>query len=100
MFLDEVGELSLAVQAKLLRALQSGQIQRVGSDEEHKVDVRVIAATNRDLEEEVRLGRYRADFYHRLSVYPLAVPPLRERGHDILLISGFSWRKTVSGWVC
>jgi len=89
LFLDEVGELSLTVQAKLLRALQSGQIQRVGSDEEHKVDVRVIAATNRDLEEEVRLGRYRADFYHRLSVYPLAAPPLRERGHDILLISGF-----------
>ena len=89
LFLDEVGELSLVVQAKLLRALQSGQIQRVGSDQEHRVDVRVIAATNRDLEEEVRQGRYRADFYHRLSVYPLHVPPLRERGHDILLMSGF-----------
>jgi anaerobic nitric oxide reductase transcription regulator len=89
LFLDEVGELSLAVQATLLRVLQSGQLQRVGSDEEHKVDVRLIAATNRDLAEDVRAGRYRADFYHRLSVYPIAVPPLRERGHDVLLMSGF-----------
>lgn len=89
LFLDEVGELSLAVQAKLLRVLQSGQLQRVGSDEEHQVDVRLIAATNRDLAEEIRLGRYRADFYHRLSMYPLPVPPLRTRGHDVLLISGF-----------
>jgi anaerobic nitric oxide reductase transcription regulator len=89
LFLDEVGELSLSVQAKLLRVLQSGQLQRVGSDQEHKVDVRLIAATNRDLGEEIRLGHYRADFYHRLSMYPLAVPPLRERGHDVLLLSGF-----------
>jgi anaerobic nitric oxide reductase transcription regulator len=89
LFLDEVGELSLAVQAKLLRVLQNGQLQRLGSDREHKVDVRVIAATNRDLAEEVRAGRYRADFYHRLSVYPLVVPPLRERGHDVLLLAGY-----------
>ena len=68
LFLDEVGELSLTVQAKLLRVLQSGQLQRLGSDQEHRVDVRLIAATNRDLAEEVRSGRYRADFYHRLSV--------------------------------
>ncbi len=89
LFLDEVGELSLSVQAKLLRVLQSGQLQRLGSDREHQVDVRLIAATNRNLAEEVRNGRYRADFYHRLSVYPLQVPALRERGRDVLLLSGF-----------
>ena len=88
LFLDEVGELSLAVQAKLLRVLQGGQLQRLGSDREHKVDVRVIAATNRDLVQAVRGGHYRADFYHRLSVYPLRVPPLRERGHDVLMLAG------------
>ena len=89
LFLDEVGELSLTVQAKLLRVLQSGQLQRLGSDKEHQVDVRLIAATNRDLADEVRRGRYRADFYHRLSVYPLRVPALRDRGRDVLLLSGY-----------
>lgn len=88
LFLDEVGELSLPVQAKLLRVLQSGQLQRLGSDREHQVDVRVIAATNRDLANEVHAGRMRPDFYHRLCVYPLQVPPLRDRSGDVLELAG------------
>ncbi|MBP2303350.1 nitric oxide reductase transcriptional regulator NorR [Azospirillum picis] len=88
LFLDEVGELPAAAQAKMLRALQNGEIQRVGSDRNITVDVRVVAATNRDLATEVREGRFRADVYHRLSVYPLRVPPLRDRGADVLRLAG------------
>ncbi|EIQ7158667.1 nitric oxide reductase transcriptional regulator NorR [Citrobacter sp. RHB21-C05] len=89
LFLDEIGELSLALQAKLLRVLQYGDIQRVGDDRSLRVDVRVLAATNRDLREEVMAGRFRADLFHRLSVFPLSVPPLRERGEDAVLLAGY-----------
>ncbi|MCP4603898.1 MAG: nitric oxide reductase transcriptional regulator NorR [Proteobacteria bacterium] len=88
LFLDEIGELPLSVQPKLLRALQAGEIQRVGADHNSRVDVRIVAATNRDLAYEVKEGHFRADLYHRLSVYPVQVPPLRDRYSDVPLLSG------------
>lgn len=88
-FLDEIGELPLSIQAKLLRAIQEGEIQRVGDDKLRKVDVRVIAATNRNLEEEIIKGQFRSDLYHRLNVYPLVTPALRDHLHDIPLLVGY-----------
>jgi two-component system response regulator HydG len=82
-FLDEVGELPPGAQAKLLRALENGEVQRVGSVEARKVDVRVIAATNRPLDTAIAAGRFRSDLYYRLNVVEIAVPPLRERSEDV-----------------
>ncbi len=87
LFLDEIGDVDLSVQGKLLSAIEERRVRRVGSVRERKVDARVIAATNRDLEREVRQERFRKDLYFRLAVIVLEVPPLRERGEDVLLLS-------------
>jgi len=87
LFLDEVGEIPLDIQAKLLRVLQEGEVQRIGETAPRKVDVRVVAATNRDLEVEVREGRFREDLWYRINVIPIHLPPLRQRGDDVLLLA-------------
>jgi two-component system, NtrC family, response regulator AtoC len=89
LFLDEIGELPAALQVKLLRALQEGDIRRVGSTEATVVDVRVIAATNRDLEADVTSGRFRADLFYRINVVAIALPPLRERPEDLPELAQF-----------
>ncbi len=86
-FLDEIGEMEPSLQVKILRVLQEKEIERVGGNGPRKVDVRIVAATNRNLEEEVACGRFREDLYYRLNVIPLHLPPLRERGTDILLLA-------------
>lgn len=86
-FLDEIGEMPLFMQSKLLRVLQSGEIQKIGSDKVQKVDVRVIAATNRDLKQMVADGKFREDLYFRLNTFKIVIPPLRKRPGDILLLA-------------
>lgn len=89
LFLDEIGDMSLAAQAKVLRVLQDGEVSRIGGTKNTKVDVRVIAATNKRLEDEIAAGRFREDLFYRLNVVPLHVPPLRERRDDIPLLAQY-----------
>ncbi len=92
-FLDEIGELSLELQAKLLKVIETGEFERLGSPHAVKVDARIIASSNRNLEAETKSGRFRMDLFYRLNVFPLTIPPLRERKEDLPLIAGFYTEK-------
>jgi chemotaxis protein methyltransferase CheR len=93
LFLDEVGELPLELQPKLLRVAQDGEFERLGSSHTIKIDVRIIAVTNRNLEEEVHRGRFREDLWYRLNIFPITMPPLRDRLDDIPLLVDFYVKK-------
>ena len=93
LFLDEIANITINMQARLLRAVQEREVSRVGSTSKKKVDVRIIAATNRDLQQEVREGRFREDLYYRLNVIHIPVPPLRERTDDIPALTAYYLKK-------
>jgi DNA-binding NtrC family response regulator len=96
LFLDEIGELSMRAQAKVLRTIQEGELRRVGENASRRVDVRIVAATNRDLRQEVAAGRFRLDLLYRLDVLRIVVPPLRERAEDIALLADIFWQEATS----
>ena len=98
MFLDEIGDMSLAAQAKVLRALQEDQITRVGGEKSIKVDVRVVAATNKNLKNEIINGNFREDLYHRLSVILIEVPSLRDRSQDICTLTDYFLKEVCSAY--